>query len=242
MKKVDNDLEIILDAIDLFDKSKDQQGKALEENPLEGKVIVDVGCGGGDLVRKLAENGARVTGIDTPEMIQKSAETTKVANESFIAGKGEALPMESNIADMIIYMASFHHIPTENMTDALIDCKRVLKKNGLALFLEPVAQEGSYFELIRFIEDERDIQDNGYEAIKGADVLGLKHLKEELIYFERSFDDYIGLLDFFVDDENERDRIKDQALQTATRIVLESGSDLETYRFKSICRINIVIK
>ena len=31
---------------------------------LDGKSILDIGCATGDLVKKLAEQGARVTGID----------------------------------------------------------------------------------------------------------------------------------------------------------------------------------
>jgi ubiquinone/menaquinone biosynthesis C-methylase UbiE len=237
MKKIYNDLDIIIGVLEEFGSLA-----AGNEKPLKDKVIIDVGCGSGDLVRDMAEQGARVIGVDTLDMIKKATQKENPNNEVFIVGKGEELPVENDEADMIIFMASFHHIPKEKMVDALLHCKRALKKNGLVLFIEPVAQDGSYFELIRIVEDERDIQAIAYGTIKEANSMDFATVKEEMIYFERSYADYENLLDFFVDEEIERNRFKDEAYKTATSIASEAGQTLDNYRFKSICRLNALMK
>lgn len=38
---------------------------------LSNKIVVDVGCGTGDFVRCLAKEGADVTGVDLPDMLEK---------------------------------------------------------------------------------------------------------------------------------------------------------------------------
>jgi len=54
MKKVEDELEFI-SGIAAF----------------KDKVIIDVGCGTGELVRVLQTQGAQVIGIDTPGMVAK---------------------------------------------------------------------------------------------------------------------------------------------------------------------------
>jgi len=42
-----------------------------------------------------------------------------------------------------------------------------------------LAKKGSYFELIRIVEDEREIQTHAYEAIKHAKAIGFKKCRRE---------------------------------------------------------------
>jgi ubiquinone/menaquinone biosynthesis C-methylase UbiE len=146
MKKIENELDIIS-----------------EITGIKNKIIIDVGCGTGGLVRKLAEQGAEVIGIDRPDMLVKAKNNQKLLQgvqgdgfleksppgrrrqSVFIAGLGENLPFKNNYADIIIFFASFHHVPGSMMKQTLQETHRVLKTGGIGIFLEPIGREGSYF-------------------------------------------------------------------------------------------------
>lgn len=223
MRKIENEFEVITGI-----------------TTLDGKVVVDVGCGTGELVRKLTAQGARVTGIDNPEMLAKAKEFSPVGSEKYVTGQGENIPVKDNDADIVIFFASFHHVP-EPMR-ALKETRRILQNGGIAIFVEPVGKEGSYFELIRLVEDEREIQKLAYETIKKASSIGLENTKEEIVYLERSLADYAKLLDIFVDDEEERKEYLNRSREVTSQLCRDAGLSIDEYRFKSICRINVLRK
>jgi SAM-dependent methyltransferase len=244
MKKIENDLDIITEITGIKDK-----------------IIIDVGCGTGQLVRKLTEEGARVIGIDRPDMLLKAKNNQKFLGGGgggyfsttppppgrrrqgiFIAGLGENLPFKTNYADIIIFFASFHHIPGSMMKQTLEETHRVLKAGGIGIFLEPIGREGSYFEIIRLVEDERNIQQQAFESIKNAHTFGLENKREEIKYFERSFDDYVNILNVNVEDEAERNGYLKEARKITERLSREAGIPIEDFRYKSICRVNVLQK
>jgi ubiquinone/menaquinone biosynthesis C-methylase UbiE len=237
MKKLETDLEIFSQITEVKEKT-----------------IIDVGCGTGGFVRALAAEGARVIGIDSLPMLTKgknnktrlqgSTEDSQPRRKQkfFIAGVAENLPLKDNYADIIIFFASFHHIPGAGMNQSLQETHRVLKTDGLAIFLEPIGQKGSYFEIVRLIEDERNIQQMAFQSIKNAYMWGLENKKEEITYFERSFDDYSNLVKVFVDDETKRKGYLEEARKITTVFCEKSRIPFEDYRYKSICRVNVLQK
>ncbi len=225
MKKVEDELEVISEIVTFKDK-----------------VIIDVGCGTGELVRVLTMQGAQVTGIDTPEMVAKAKENPPIGDEKYVPGAGENLPFKDSYADIVIYFASLHHVPVPKMNQAIKEVHRVLKTGGIVIFVEPVGKKGSYFEVIRIVEDEREIQKRAYEAIKNASSIGLENVEEEMIYIERSFEDYVKLLNTFIDDEKKRSEYLARSREVTEKICRDVGVDIEDYRFKSICRVNVLEK
>lgn len=225
MKKVNNDLDVLS-----------------RMGTFNDKVIIDVGCGTGGLARALASRGAKVTGIDTPEMLEKATNAEAIGNETYLPGGGEKLPFEDCYADFIVYFASLHHVPGEKIDQALKEAFRVLKKGGTVFCLEPVGRDGSYFEVVRLIEDERDIQAQAYNAIKKSRAFGFVNNEEYMVYFERSYENYVTLLNMFVDDDVERKKYLAEAKEITERFSSEAGVDFKDFRFKSICRVNILKK
>ena len=246
MKKIENELDIFPGITGIKDR-----------------IIIDVGCGTGGLVRKLAEEGAQVIGIDKPGMLVKAENNQKLLQGSpdasrdgfleksppgrrrqglFTAGLAENLPFKNNYADIIIFFASFHHVPASMMKQTLQETHRVLKAGGIGIFLEPIHREASYFEIARLLGDERDIQQQAFEVIKKSRSSGLENKREEIIYFERSFNDYVNLLNVFVDDEVERNGYLKEARKITERLSREAGISFEDYRYKSICRVNVLEK
>ncbi|GJL81206.1 MAG: ubiquinone/menaquinone biosynthesis methyltransferase [marine bacterium B5-7] len=143
--------------------------------------IVDVGCGTGALVRWLAAHGARVTGIETQNnLVERAREMTPVADEDYVHGRGEALPLESNSVDIVVYSYSLHHVPVAVMGDALREAHRVLKPQGMLLVVEPVA-DGDYFEVMRLIDDETEVRRQAFKALQDEESHSL-NLGEERFY------------------------------------------------------------
>jgi len=63
-----------------------------------------------------------------------------------------------------------------------------------------------------------------------------------MIYIERSFEDYIKLLNTFIDDEKKRNEYLVQSREVTEKICRDVGIDIKDYRFKSICRVNVLEK
>jgi len=207
-----------------------------------GKVVIDVGCGTGDFARWMTAQGASVIGLDTPEMINKAEKIERVGNEKYITGTGQALPFEINYADLIIYLASFHHIPENEMLHALEQCHKILKSGGTAIFVEPVAQKGSYYEIVRLEVDEAEIQAKVYRMLLDANRYGFTMRTEETYFLERSFADFKKLIEVFVDDEVRRADIIAQARIVTEQLCRENNVSFESFRYRSICRMNILEK
>jgi ubiquinone/menaquinone biosynthesis C-methylase UbiE len=207
-----------------------------------GKTVLDVGCGTGDLVRWMTRKGAFVMGIDTMEMITRAENFERSGNERYLVSSAQDLPFRSQYADIILYIASLHHVPEEEMKNALERCHRILKPGGAAVFVEPVAQQGSYYEIVRLEGDEAEIQAKAYDLLLRAEDFGFTMRTEEKYYLERSFDDYVRLLEVFVNDKVRRDDILAKAEVVTEQLCRESGARFEEYRYRSICRLNIMDK
>ncbi len=207
-----------------------------ENFSLAGKTVIDVGCGTGDLVRRMTGQRARVTGIDTAIMLEKAQRIPAIGGEKYLVGRAEALPLPDHCADLVLYIASFHHVPEDKEIEALLECRRVLKTRCHAFFVEPIAQPDSYYLITRLIEDEAAIQGKAYQSLLAAGHVGLEMKDEEIIYVERSFADYLTLLELFVEDDQQRIEVRELARRLTEQLCAETRTHFEDYRYRSICR------
>ncbi len=130
-----------------------------------GKTIIDVGCGGGAIVRHFARLGARAIGIEVSEGQLERALAQAGEGESYNVASGERLPFADASAHAILYLKSFHHLPVAAMQPALAEATRVLVPGGRLVAAEPLP-EGSFFELTRLVEDETEVRAAAYAALK----------------------------------------------------------------------------
>src|ERR1700720_4419682 len=80
--------------------------------PVEGRRIVDVGCGDGALVRALARRGGKVTGLEIDaRALGPALSAPTVADERYLEGRAEALPLADRSVDMVVFFNSLHHVP-----------------------------------------------------------------------------------------------------------------------------------
>lgn len=207
-----------------------------------GKKVIDVGCGNGDSVRWLAAQGAHVTGLDSREMLEKTRSNPPAGAEEYVAGAAQRLPFADGSADIILYLASFHHVPPAAMVDAARECRRVLRQGGRAVFVEPVYRPGAYCEITQLVEDESDQLRKAHATIVSLSSLGLAMEREEFFYLERSFEDYVRLIGFFVADAARRETILTRARETTERFNAAAGQDIAVFRYRSLCRLNIMVR
>ena len=101
----------------------------------KGDTVIDLGSGAGNdcfVARAEAGENGRIIGIDfTPEMIEKARENVKrrgFTNIEFIYGDIDNMPVETNLADVIVSNCVLNLVP--NKQAVFKEIYRVLKPNG----------------------------------------------------------------------------------------------------------------
>ncbi len=106
--------------------------------PLDGKLVLDVGCGGGILTESFASAGARVTGIDPSgaaiESAKAHAKESGLNIEYHAASPAEFLKDTPKKFDVIVCAEVLEHLSSEDLDAFLTDTLGMLKKGGLLFF------------------------------------------------------------------------------------------------------------
>lgn len=104
--------------------------------PLDGKQVLDVGCGGGILSESMAANGAQVTGIDMGEAPLQVARLHLL--ESGLEINYEHIPVERLAKeqpeqfDVVTCMEMLEHVP--DPASVVNACARLVKPGGKLFF------------------------------------------------------------------------------------------------------------
>jgi 2-polyprenyl-6-hydroxyphenyl methylase/3-demethylubiquinone-9 3-methyltransferase len=103
---------------------------------LEGKKVVDIGCGGGILAESIAQSGAVTTGIDLSEKALKVAELHALevgANLTYRAISAEDLAQEqAEQYDVVTCMEMLEHVP--DPASVVRACAALCKPGGTLFF------------------------------------------------------------------------------------------------------------
>lgn len=99
-----------------------------------GKKILDVGCGKGDLLTNAHERGLKCFGLDISE---KAIETTKEKVEGIFLCQNvdEGIPFDDSYFDFMTCLGSLEHF--QRPVAVLQEMARTLKKGGRICFLVP---------------------------------------------------------------------------------------------------------
>lgn len=102
-----------------------------------GKVLVDLGCGTGELIMALHHKAEKVIGIDSsPHMLERAAGKLRSngRNVELRLGELEHLPMGDNAADTAVVNMVLHHlsVPASGIREAY----RVLKPEGRFIIVD----------------------------------------------------------------------------------------------------------
>ena len=159
---------------------------------LEGKTVIDIGCGEGAVAKALAKQGAVVTGYDP---FIKPTERTELGAGSYalLNATADAIPEADGSADLVIFMFSLHHVPQALHAAAMAEARRILKPGGRLFVAEPLA-EGPAQYVSELFHDETVVRADALQALKSyaAPTFG----GEEVLYFHegRSFPDFDAYL------------------------------------------------
>lgn len=102
-------------------------------DPRPGQRALDIGCGPGAAVRRAAEAGAEVTGVDpSPAMVRIATRRSRDhPGASFVVGHAADLPLADDSVDVAWTIAAFHHWPDQ--AAGLEEVRRVLAPGGRLL-------------------------------------------------------------------------------------------------------------
>jgi len=134
---------------------------------VRGKEVLDLGCGAGEAAVYLALKGARVTAVDlSPGMISRTQELARVHGVTIETAvmPVEQMDFESERFDCIYGSSILHHA---DLRLTLKEAARVLKRDGKAVFIEPLSYN-PVINIYRYIA--RDVRTPTETAFRFRDL------------------------------------------------------------------------
>ena len=159
---------------------------------MDGKAMLEVGCGDGRLSSQLAHEVLALTAID-PDTALIDRARKNIDGVNFQVGSGEQLKFDDQSFDVVLFGYSLHHQDTAR---ALAQARRVLRDDGRILIIEP-APEGQYTQFVTiFQEDEIDRLQTALAHIKSG---GFRILQQDVYALTDIFEDDQALYHYFMD-------------------------------------------
>ncbi len=136
--------------------------------PLQGKEVLDIGCGDGSRTTEIARVCTHVSGIDPDPKKVHIAQQLGIPNCEIYRKEAHKLGFKDTVFDVVIFTLSLHHIPLAQVNTSIDEAIRVLKPDGWIIFFEP-AWHGTFFEAEitfgAFDGDERLAKASAYAAM-----------------------------------------------------------------------------
>ncbi|MGD9604019.1 MAG: class I SAM-dependent methyltransferase, partial [Gammaproteobacteria bacterium] len=134
---------------------------------LDGKSIIELGCGRAELTRHVAQGvDRRVLALEVDEIQHAhNAARTDLPNVEFRLAGAEAIPAADASFDVALMFKSLHHVPVPEMGNALREIGRVLRPGGLLFVSEPVFA-GAFNEILRLFHDEQRVRTAAFDALR----------------------------------------------------------------------------
>ena len=105
---------------------------------VKGKTVLDAACGEGYGSSLLAEEAAKVTGLDIDRnAVEKAGKKKKKEKLSYQSGSVEKLPFEDGNFDAVVSFETIEHVGEEVQKSFLREISRVLKPDGILIMSTP---------------------------------------------------------------------------------------------------------
>jgi ubiquinone/menaquinone biosynthesis C-methylase UbiE len=151
---------------------------------LDGKHILELGCGSAEITRNIATSGAdrKITAFEVDEIAHhKNLQITDLPNVTFGLSGAQEIPLEDESVDVVFMFKSLHHVPPELMEPSMHEIRRVLKQGGLVYISEPVFA-GDFNDILRLFHDEQKVREAAFNTVKKAVDDGWFNLLEETFF------------------------------------------------------------
>lgn len=147
--------------------------------PVAGRHVLDVGCGSGAFMARLAEAGAQAHGLEVDPETLAAAEAAGIPPDRLTLGDGRKLPFPGAAFDCVSFVFSFHHMPAEAQPCMLKEVGRVLAPWGHLFVVEP-EPFGPMTEVIKPIDDETEVRARSQAVLRS--LCGPLRLERESAY------------------------------------------------------------
>ena len=151
---------------------------------LDGKDILELGCGRAEITRAIATEGTgrRITALEVDEIQHgHHLRIDDLPNVHFAMAGAEAIPAPDDAFDVAFMFKSLHHVPPDLMDRALAEIRRVLRPGGYAYVSEPLFA-GDFNEILRLFHDEQQVRQAAFEAVRRAVGQGVLSLVQEVFF------------------------------------------------------------
>jgi ubiquinone/menaquinone biosynthesis C-methylase UbiE len=151
---------------------------------LDGKHILELGCGSAEITRNIATSGAdrKITALEVDEIAhEKNLQISDLPNVTFGLSGAQDIPLEDESVDVVLMFKSLHHVPLDLMEPSMHEIRRVLKPGGLLYISEPIFA-GEFNEILRLFHDEQKVREAAFNTIKKVVDGGLFNLVEETFF------------------------------------------------------------
>lgn len=119
--------------------------------PLDGRVLVDIGCGMGTFTVEAARRGARALGVDfAPEALPAAAAVARAEGAEqawFARADAVRMPLRDDSADVVVAADITEHLDDATLRGVLTDVHRVLRSGGSFVVYTP--ENSHIFERLR---------------------------------------------------------------------------------------------
>ncbi|MEQ8663313.1 MAG: class I SAM-dependent methyltransferase [Gammaproteobacteria bacterium] len=161
--------------------------------PLDGAVIVELGCGSAVHTRAIAAEGRdrRVIAFEVDRIQHaRNVADNALPNVEFRYGGAERIDLADASVDVVMMFKSLHHVPLAALDAALGEVARVLRPGGLLYVSEPIFA-GAFNDVIRLFHDEQAVRQAAFDALVRAVDAGTLELVEEVFFLSPvHFDDF----------------------------------------------------
>ena len=155
---------------------------------LDGKRVVELGCGAAVNTRVLASTGSdrQVLAFEVDRQQHAlNLAAPPLANLSFRYGGAEAIDCADASIDVVMMFKSLHHVPLAAMPQALREIHRILTPGGQLYVCEPLFA-GDFNEVLRLFHNEQGVREAAFAALQAAVEDGLFELAAEEFYLTPS--------------------------------------------------------
>lgn len=211
--------------------------------PLRGQRVLELGCGAAWTTRLLVERlgVASVSAYEVDRIQHQKNLALDLPGVSFHYGGAQSVAEPDASFDAVLMLKSLHHVPVDQMDQALREVHRALKPGGLFYCSEPVYW-GPFNDLMRLIEDERVVREAAFSALVVVVGEGLFVLEQECFYQSAgTYPDWEAFQARFID-VTHSERNLDAERRAQIRAAFERHLTPEGARFLKPHRVDLLRK